>query len=288
MVYVANANGGTVTSYSLFDSGDAKPQTILMVGSHLLAAVAVAISPSKRLYVCCGPKTINVYDPNASGDATPLGTVGCGVAAAEAFAVNRSGDVFIGVQLDELGFEIQTLDEGFGCVATSSIAGPHTDINAPAGIDIDADGYIYASNSASDFGEAGITVHAPTATGDAAPVRFISGPNTGLVRGFQTSLTLDERGQVYVLAQTQTGGCLLVFAHDAAGDAIPLRRNCTVSCGLANPFAIAADRHGNIYAVNANDNSITVYQGSSLKPLRVIKGPHTGLNRPQSVAVLDP
>jgi hypothetical protein len=55
------------------------------------------------------------------------------------------------------------------------IAGANTMISFPAGVAVDASGYIYVA----DANAAAVLVFAPGATGNVAPVQVISGSNTG-------------------------------------------------------------------------------------------------------------
>ena len=73
------------------------------------------------------------------------------------------------------------------------VTGGATGIIGPFDVARDAAGYLYVAN----WADSSVTVHPPGATGNAAPVRRISGANTGLALG-PTGIALDKYGYVYV------------------------------------------------------------------------------------------
>jgi len=69
----------------------------------------------------------------------------------------------------------------------------------------------------------------------------------------------------------------------ASGNATPTATIAGGNTGLDNPFGIALDGAGNIYAANLPGNSITVYAAGAsgnATPTATISGNNTGLNRP--------
>jgi hypothetical protein len=117
-----------------------------------------------------------------------------------------------------------------------------------------------------------VSVFAPGASGNSAPVQVIQGPHTGLT--FSAAIAVDAAGLIYV--GNAGGGPLLVFAADASGDAPPLRR-----IGRANEIGevtdLAVDVSGEIYVANElNVWGVLVYGPSAAEgdlPVRVIGAP---------------
>jgi DNA-binding beta-propeller fold protein YncE len=117
-----------------------------------------------------------------------------------------------------------------------------------------------------------ITVYAKNVSGDAAPVRVITGPRTQL--NWPTGIAVDpERGDLYVTNDTTSS--ILVFDADASGDVAPRRVLKGPKTGLKNPTGIALDfKHGEFWVANFGGHTATAYplnaQGD-LAPLRTIR-----------------
>jgi hypothetical protein len=75
------------------------------------------------------------------------------------------------------------------------LSGARTGLESPIAIALDTMGTLYVLNAGAR-GDGSITVYAPGALGDAAPLRTITGPRTGLAR--PRALAVDARGFLYV------------------------------------------------------------------------------------------
>ena len=142
------------------------------------------------------------------------------------------------------------------------------------------DGTLYVANR--DTGK--ILVFAPNASGNTAPTRTISGPDTGLT-GKPHGIAAPGDGTIYVTSHYTDE--ILVFAPDATGNAAPVRRITTP--GLNGPHGITLDTTNNRLWVASQLNQ-TIYalpiDGSgSVTPLRTIAGPATGLQNPRTLAL---
>jgi hypothetical protein len=171
------------------------PAVAAPLGDVRMQSVAVAQAPeanaivasARHLYVGnAGTNALTIYALDASGDAAPVRTIG-----------GRS--------------------TGITCLRQAAV---------------DAQGYVYVANltaSAQPFGTCGpngggeILVFAPDANGDAAPVRTIGGPATGIANASAVAVASD--GAVYVGSFAVAGGAgnstLLRFAPGASGDVAP-------------------------------------------------------------------
>jgi DNA-binding beta-propeller fold protein YncE len=124
---------------------------------------------------------------------------------------------------------------------------------------------------------AAITVHARTASGDAAPVRVIEGPRTRL--NWPTGIAVDpERGELYVA--NDAGESILVFDAAAQGNVAPRRVLAGPRTGLKNPTGVALDpQNGELWVANFGNHTATAYplaaQGD-VAPLRTIRSAPAG------------
>ncbi len=132
----------------------------------------------------------------------------------------------------------------------------------------------------------GVTVYAQGATGNAAPLRSIAGPTTGLQ--FPSAIAVGATGNRYVA--DRAADSVSVFAGNARGNAAPFRTIAGTRTGLNLPTGIALDRSDDVYVVNRSGNAITVYPpaaNGNARPVRTIAGPATELNGPTSIALDD-
>lgn len=122
-----------------------------------------------------------------------------------------------------------------------------------------------------------ITIYAKGASGNAAPVRVIEGPKTGL--NWPTGIAIDsERDEVYVT--NDTTDAILVFDAEASGDVAPKRVLKGPKTGLKNPTGLALDfQHQELWVANFGGHTATAYrmnaQGDTA-PLRTIRAAPQG------------
>src|SRR5439155_966668 len=160
-----------------------------------------------------------------------------------------------------------------------TIAGANTVLSNATGIARDAAGNLYVTNPPLTPPSGGsVTVYAPGAVGNAAPIRTIAGEGTGL--DHPVGVALDTAGNVYVPnTYTVTG-----YPPGASGNVAPIR---TIESS-SQVAGIALDDAGHLYVTNAggylaNAGSVKVYaagaSGNAI-PIRTIAGCHTAIGYP--------
>lgn len=179
------------------------------------------------------------------------------------------------------------------------IAGPHSGLNDPGGVQLDSKGNIYVANGACCDGNPvppSITVYPPGSTGDVTPIHTITGDATTL--SLPGDVAFDHTDNLYV-ANSRGGpspgvGTILEFAAGSDGNVTPIATVGGPHTGLSIPFALTLDAMGNIYVANFESGacgprgSVTVYApGASgdAAPSFSIGGDKTGLDGPLGVAV---
>jgi hypothetical protein len=136
----------------------------------------------------------------------------------------------------------------------------------------DPQGTIYVA----DWGANAIDVFAPNATGNMAPERVISGPNTGLdVPG---DVKLNAAGDIYVA--NYDGDSITEYAPGASADAAPIKTISGTNTGFDCPddFSLAPD--GTLYVANDCVGAVQVFApgaNGNATPIQTITGPNTGL-----------
>ena len=108
-------------------------------------------------------------------------------------------------------------------------------------IAVDADGYVYAVDGASNQ----IDIYAPGVTNKEDPVRQISGGNTELAQ--PNGIALDSLGNI--LVSNLATGTVVWFDRSADGDVAPIKRLNAFDYGTSG---IALDALDDLYAVNCS------------------------------------
>jgi len=157
-----------------------------------------------------------------------------------------------------------------------TIAGNHTALSNTAGIARDAAGNVYVANPPlNPIGGGSIRVYAPEASGNAAPVRTITGDSTGLYN--PGGIVLDRAGNVYV-TNTYT---VTVYAPGASGNAVPIR---TIE-SYSTIGGIALDSAGNLYVSSGLGIAVYAVANENATPIRTIAGSNTGLSCPAGMGL---
>src|SRR4029077_5918275 len=107
--------------------------------------------------------------------------------------------------------------------------GPDTKLFNPRGLAFDSLGQMYVTTSSS------VLVFAPDSSGDAPPVRVISGSTTML--GSAGQLAIDRGGNIFVASGGKNA--LVEFSATAAGNAPPILVIAGPSTQLGSPSGIA-------------------------------------------------
>jgi hypothetical protein len=175
-----------------------------------------------------------------------------------------------------------------------TIAGPATQLAQPLSLGRDAAGRLYAGNhggtGTGDILPGTVTVYAKGAKGNAAPVRTIGGPLTGIVN--LRSIAVDGNGRVYVADNGAVRGdsSVRVFEPSANGNVAPSQVLTTPYL----PLGIGVDAQDEIVVSNIHPaaayTAIETYApaaSGNAAPLRAITGPATGLGGPGQLAIDD-
>lgn len=122
-----------------------------------------------------------------------------------------------------------------------------------------------------------ITVHERTASGDARPLRVITGPATRL--NWPAQIFFDAAHDELFVANDGDHS-VLVFDGTAGGNAAPTRVIKGAKTGLANPTGVWVDvAHEEVVVSNMGNHSATIYARSAkgdVAPLRTIRSAPAG------------
>ncbi len=173
--------------------------TSSITGSQVITVPALSDKP---LYVANGGVggPVTVYAAGASCNAAPMATIAgnnTGLSGSVGIALDAAGQLYVTNTSGLSTITIYAAGAAGNATPIATIAGSNTGLRNPAGITLDAAGQLYVANW--DYPStltSTITVYAPGATGNAAPIATIGGNNTGL--SGSVGIALDAAGQLYV------------------------------------------------------------------------------------------
>jgi hypothetical protein len=173
-----------------------------------------------------------VYTADASGNATPVATIGgskTGLLGPAGLTFDGAGHLWVTNAANNSLTEYAATANG-NVAPLTTIAGSETGLNGPQGVVLDKAGNLLVANTyASSLNE-----FAPSASGNVAPMRTINGPGTGL--SFPIGIDVDAAGNIYV-ANEFAG--LTEYAPSASGAAIPIAAITGPLTGLSAPSGLA-------------------------------------------------
>ncbi len=279
------------------------PSTGLMVAVVVAACSSGPSAPrgiTGPLYVANqAGRSITVYSPGATGNATPLRTIAgsnTGLSGPNSIARDTAGRLYVlNLGLSASSPETLTVyaDSATGNAApVRTIPGIDAGRHNIGGLAVDAGGRLYLATFR--FGGASIgdtiKVFAANVSGNAAPLYTIAGSNTGL--NVLQGIALDAAGRLYVA--NYGSSTVTIYAPGASGNIAPVGTIAGSSTGLSSPVYIALDRFGQVYVLNiviiSNHaySQITVYSANATgdaTPIATLAGGDLDIGPPSGMAV---
>lgn len=270
-LYVTTAAG--VTIYAPGASGDVAPvRTIAGNRTGLSAPIGVALDRRGRVYVTNGPRprgggAVQVYAPRAEGAAAAARTItgaATGLAQPTGAAFDSRGDLYV-VNAGPQGAGLVTVYDRHArgnAAPLRTLTGPNTYLRRPIRIAFGRADTLYVLNAftwwkyGTDY--VAVTVYAPGASGDAAPVRIISvtegrgsvGHRLGL--NWPEDIAVDREGAVY-LANYYPRAAVAVYGPGVEGEVAPTRLMTGPKTGLTGPKGLAVNDRGMLYVANVHE-----------------------------------
>lgn len=229
------------------------------------------------LYIGILTDTIEVYDANADGDALPIRTItgpNTGVDGVTDVVLDAGGNLY---ESNAASSKVHVFAPGAnGNVAPiRTLAGPSTGLAVPQGLALDSAGNLYVLNTGGLPANRTITVYAPGADGDAAPIRTLTGIQ--VADGNLNGIGIDLFDFLYLAEDIPE--IISVFAPGANGAVTPVRTISGASTGLVVPVKLAFDSSNNLYVANGLDVRIFASGvNGDVAPIGVIGGPSTGIS----------
>jgi len=244
-------------------------------------------------------RTVSIFSRNARGNVrpdrtlhTPHGTYG--------IAVNEeSQELYLTVQHENAVVVHRKMAEGEE-KPIRKLEGPHVRLADPHGIGLDTKNqWMFVANygnanlklpGSGTFEPPSINVYPLRASGDTAPLRVITGPQTQL--NWPAHIYVDqEHGEIFVANDGESS--ILVFRVTDSGNVAPTRVLKGAKTQIKNPTGIFVDTvHNELVVANMGNHSATVYPRMAegdVPPSRVIRTgpldkPALQIGNPGSVA----
>ena len=268
------------------NGGEAPVKTLAGASTGLNNPQGIAVAGSGTTFVVnYNAQSMTAYDGDwTNGDTAPSKTLAgdaTGIDDPQDVAIDSSGRTYIANLNGDV--TVHAADWAAGNTApirSIPTRGANTGLIDPQGIDATDDGTIYVTQTLRDgsfpptrFGQ--VRVFSPTASGDVAPIRTISGSNapgnTGM--GYATGVAVGPDGLIYVAADWDG---VKVFSASADGDVAPVK----ALSGSAS--RVAFDASGRLYVADHNASEIRTYEAGfadGASPIKTLKGGSSGLSR---------
>ncbi len=248
-----------------------------------------------------GLKQISVYASAEGSDTSPVRTIAGKRADLDRIrdlAVGPDGSLFVlrsGPMQGGARIQVYPPNAAGDIPPARVIIGPKTEMKQSTSIAVDGSGEIYVANDIISqdrvTSAATITVYAPNATGDAMPIRTITGFDTRMSR--PSGIAVAGDGTLYV---ANTGvwnddhGSVKVYRAAADDSELPIRTLMRIGTGFLEPAGLALGRGDTLYVISAAPfiRRITVYPphaDGEVGPLRTLEGGNTQLESPSGLAL---
>lgn len=233
-----------------------------------------------------GSGIVTIYPTNANGNYSPGKDVIAGLSTLlknpGGITVDSSGKIYV-ANLGGTASVTTYAPKSSGDVPPLQvIQGSSTGLSAPSGIAVASNGDIYVANGVSTP-VGSVTVFDPSANGNAAPVRTISGSLTGL--SGPCGIALDGAGKLYVA--NSYGDSITVYNANANGNVVPIQTISGSNTGLIYGAFGLAWRSRHIYVTVGNYQVSIFADGANgnVAPKKSISGPATELNVPMGIGL---
>ena len=222
--YVANAAGNQIEVFAAGANGNVAPVRIISgPATQLFGINGLYVDPNGYLWAAnYSAGTVTAYAPGANGNVAPAYEIS-GVSSPAGMVMNQQGELFVAEPITTGIFVFAKNSDGH-FVQVGQIAGDYTDLANPQALAFDSNGRLLVG----DF-TAGVVIFAAGATGNVAPVQWITG-----ISG--DGVLADSSNRIWVT--DSVNNAIDEFASNASGGATPLRTIHGHRTTLSNPTGL--------------------------------------------------
>lgn len=252
-LWAANFSGASLTWYSVTGNG-ATPVAHTISGSNttLGQPTGIYIAANGTIYVSDrssshGYATIDEFAPGSSGNVAPVAWIGGATSTltnTQGLSMDSRGNLWVinfgASQVDEFSSSLSAGQNNIAPTAamTSAVFG------SPLEIYIDGQSHLWFGDASDAATGKPALFEFNMGTGAQVPICTISGANTGLIAGDQTTVAVDNGGYVYAV---DGDAQVSIFAKGQCGNVAPAYTISGASTGLSRPAAIVVYSTGNDY-----------------------------------------
>jgi hypothetical protein len=243
-LYNTHAVTSEILVYAPGATGSTPPIRAFSYGQMTLPIHDITVDPKGNVYAVDIDGDLFEFGPNASGLTVPLLSLS-GIYPGSGITTDSSGNLYLSVYPSGCSCggsaSIYVYNAGFNSLTPSHIITPPV-AEYIDGLAVDASDNLYASGELSSGTGAGrIDVYAPGASGNATPLRTITGSSTLLagspaISAYNT-LAIDDLGDLYTRSIDTAGSDLSViheFSPTASGNVAPTTSITTTLTGAGN------------------------------------------------------
>lgn len=183
-LYVTNQGGQSITEFaSNADGGPSPIRTISGASSGLSYPTALTLDANGNIFVANQGRVVpgSVTEYTLASGAVPFFTItDPNTDNASGIALDSSNNVYV----SNINANAITEYAAGATTVLSKLVGSSTTLNGPAGIRFDSNGNLFVAETAS----ATVSVFGPNPSGNAVPVRVLTGASTGLIYPFDVSI----------------------------------------------------------------------------------------------------
>ncbi|KRC65910.1 hypothetical protein ASE12_14755 [Aeromicrobium sp. Root236] len=201
-IWVADSSSATVSVFPK-DTSSSSPYTTIggMKNTGLSSPSDVAVAANGDVYVANinSTSTIRVFGAGRGGDIEPIKTIDSGINNPTSIVIDSKGLIYVANLAGGNGNEniaIYAANTESSTPPIRTITGANTHLHGASSLALDSSDNLYVTN-ATDGADGSVTVFAPGTSGDAFPIKRLSGGNTGIK--YPTGVAVDTNRNVHVV-----------------------------------------------------------------------------------------
>jgi hypothetical protein len=301
--YIADIKGnGTYPGAVIIDpvtaNGNHNPGTNVIIGTNtgLQNPAGIALDSASNIYVTnMGNSSVTVYAAGSAGNVAPIATIsGTNTLLSNPFgiALDSSNNIYVanGINTGTASVTVYAAGSNGNVAPTRTITGTLTGLADPSGVAVDPLGRIFVANENTPSLNGFVSTFNTGANGNVAPIRTISGTNTGFSNGVYGVAWHNHKIDV-TSGNSAVSSRIGIFPASANGNVAPTKSISGSATALDSPVGIAVGPNNRIYVANVGGVSVTLYKAyvnlalgnNNIPPVKYVVGSSTQFDAPYGI-----